>query len=86
MNQTATLAAPQPRVLADFLVNTRVRDAALVLTAALLTAACLTLPASGWSPQEIERFTTQLRAAAVDVRSEPGKLTLSHRQPSARSK
>ena len=46
----------------------------------------LTLPANGWSPQEIERFTTQLRAASVDVRSDTGKLTLSHRQPSARSK
>ena len=46
----------------------------------------LTLPANGWTPQEIERFTTQLRAAAVEVRSEPGKLTLSHRQTSARSK
>src|SRR5919107_1159263 len=35
MNQTATLAAPQPRVLADVLSNTRVRDAALVTGAAL---------------------------------------------------
>jgi general secretion pathway protein L len=46
----------------------------------------LTLPAAGWSPQEIERFTTQLRAANVDVQSGTGKLVLSHRQPSARSK
>ena len=46
----------------------------------------LTLPASGWSPQEIERFTTQLRAAGVDVQSGTGKLVLSHRQTSARSK
>src|SRR5471032_190394 len=46
----------------------------------------LTLPADGWSPQEIERFTTQLRAANVDVQSGTGKLLLSHRQPSARSK
>jgi general secretion pathway protein L len=49
----------------------------------------LTLPANGWSPQEIERFTTQLRAAGVDVQSGTGKLVLSHRQPSmgaARSK
>ena len=45
----------------------------------------LTLPANGWSPQEIERFTTQLRAANVDVQSDTGKLVLSHRQPSARS-
>ncbi len=43
----------------------------------------LTLPANGWSPQEIERFTTQLRAASVDVQSGTGKLVLSHRQPSA---
>jgi hypothetical protein len=41
------------------------------------------LPATGWTPQEIERFTTQLRAASVDVRSDTGKLQLSHRQPSA---
>ena len=46
----------------------------------------LTLPANGWTPQEIERFTTQLRAANVDVQSGTGKLVLSHRQPSARSK
>ena len=44
----------------------------------------LTLPADGWTPQEIERFTTQLRAANVDVQSASGKLVLSHRQPSAR--
>jgi general secretion pathway protein L len=43
----------------------------------------LTLPATGWSPQEIERFTTQLRAANVDVQSGTGKLLLSHRRPSA---
>ena len=46
----------------------------------------LTLPATGWTPQEIERFTTQLRAAGVDVRSDTGKLTLNHHQASARSK
>ena len=46
----------------------------------------LTLPATGWTPQEIERFTTQLRAANVDVQSGTGKLVLSHRQPSARSR
>jgi len=45
----------------------------------------LTLPADGWSPQEIERFTTQLRAASVDVQAGNGKVVLSHRQPSARS-
>ena len=46
----------------------------------------LTLPADGWTPQEIERFTTQLRAANVDVQSSTGKLQLSHRLPSARSR
>jgi len=46
----------------------------------------LTLPATGWTPQEIERFTTQLRAANVEVRADSGKLQLSHRLPSARSK
>lgn len=46
----------------------------------------LTLPANGWTPPEIERFTTQLRAAEVDVRADTGKLVLTHRQPSARSK
>jgi general secretion pathway protein L len=40
----------------------------------------LTLPAIGWTPQEIERFTTQLRAANVDVQSGPAKLQLSHRR------
>jgi len=45
----------------------------------------LTLPASGWSPPEIERFTTQLRAAGVDVQPANGKLQLSHRRPSAPS-
>ena len=43
----------------------------------------LTLPAAGWTPQEIERFATQLRAAGVDVQSNAGQLVLSHRQPSA---
>lgn len=46
----------------------------------------LTLPAVGWTPQEIERFTTQLRAADVDVQSGTGRLVLSHRPPSARSR
>ena len=45
----------------------------------------LTLPATGWSPQEIERFTTQLRAANVDVKSGTGQFVLSHRMPSAAS-
>ena len=43
----------------------------------------LTLPGAGWTPQEIERFTIQLRAAGVDVQSASGQLILSHRQPSA---
>jgi len=46
----------------------------------------LTLPATGWTPQEIERFTTQLRAANVDVRSDGGKVVLSRRSATARSK
>jgi len=45
----------------------------------------LSLPANGWTPQEIERFTTQLRAANVDVRSANGQLVLTHRQASAGS-
>jgi general secretion pathway protein L len=45
----------------------------------------LSLPAKGWTPQEIERFTTQLRAASVDVRSANEQLVLSHRQASAGS-
>jgi general secretion pathway protein L len=45
----------------------------------------LTLPAAGWLPQDIERFTTQLRAANVDVKSGTGQLVLSHRQSSAPS-
>jgi general secretion pathway protein L len=43
----------------------------------------LSLPSAGWTPQEIERFTTQLRAANVDVQSNNGLFVLSHRQPSA---
>ena len=71
MNQTATLAAPQPRVLADFLVNTRVRDAALVLTAALLTAACaqISIPIPG-SPVPVtgQTFAVLLTGAALGAR------------------
>src|ERR687889_103237 len=49
MNQTATLAAPQPRVLADVLTHTRVRDAALVIGAAPMTALCaqISIPIPG---------------------------------------
>ena len=43
----------------------------------------LTLPATGWTPQEIERFTTQLRAANVDVRASPGQFVLTRRQSTA---
>jgi general secretion pathway protein L len=45
----------------------------------------LTLPAAGWSPQEIERFTTQLRAANVDAKSGTGQFVLSHRLASTAS-
>src|ERR671911_621380 len=68
MNQTATLAAPQPRVLADLLSNTRVRDAALVLGAALLTAACaqISIPVPG-SPVPVtgQTFAVLLTGAAL---------------------
>src|SRR5215217_9027420 len=68
MNQTATLAAPQPRVLADVLSNTRVRDAALVLGAALLTAACaqISFPFPG-SPVPVtgQTFAVLLTGAAL---------------------
>jgi general secretion pathway protein L len=43
----------------------------------------LTLPASGWTPSEIERFASQLRAAGVDVRGEGGQLQLTHRASGA---
>lgn len=45
----------------------------------------LTLPASGWTPPEIERFTIQLRAAGFDVESGPGKLQISHRRATSLS-
>jgi general secretion pathway protein L len=44
----------------------------------------LTLPATGWTPQEIERFTTQLRAANVDAQATSnGQFVLTRRQSSA---
>ena len=68
MNQTATLAVPQPKVLADVLTHTRVRDAALVLGAALLTAACaqISIPIPG-SPVPVtgQTFAVLLTGAAL---------------------
>jgi biotin transport system substrate-specific component len=68
MNQTATLAAPQPKVLADVVSDTRVRDAALVLGAALLTAACaqISIPIPG-SPVPVtgQTFAVLLTGAAL---------------------
>ncbi len=37
----------------------------------------LSVSANGWTPQEIERFTTQLKAAGIGVEVTPGRLTLS---------
>ncbi len=68
MNQTATLPAVQPRVLADLFSHTRVRDAALVLGAALLTAACaqISFPFPG-SPVPVtgQTFAVLLTGAAL---------------------
>ena len=68
MNQTATLAAPQPKVLVDLFSNSRVRDAALVLGAALLTAACaqISIPIPG-SPVPVtgQTFAVLLTGAAL---------------------
>ena len=68
MNQTATLPAVQPRVLADLFSHTRVRDAALVLGAALLTAACaqIAIPFPG-SPVPVtgQTFAVLLTGAAL---------------------
>jgi len=38
----------------------------------------LTLPATGWSPQEMTSFTRQMRSLNVDVQSAAGKIQLSH--------
>ena len=68
MNQTATLPAPPPRVLADLLTRTRVRDAALVLGAALLTAACaqISIPLPGDPvPVTGQTFAVLLTGAAL---------------------
>lgn len=68
MNQTATLPASQPRVLADLLAHSRTRDAALVLSAALLTAACaqISIPLPG-DPVPItgQTFAVLLTGAAL---------------------
>jgi biotin transport system substrate-specific component len=68
MTQTATLAAPQPRVLADVLFHSRVRDAALVIGAALLTALCaqISIPIPG-SPVPVtgQTFAVLLTGAAL---------------------
>jgi biotin transport system substrate-specific component len=68
MNQTATLAAPQPKVLADVFSHTRVRDAALVIGAALLTGACaqISIPIPG-SPVPVtgQTFAVLLTGAAL---------------------
>jgi len=68
MNQTATLPAGQPRVLADLFSHTRVRDAALVLGAALLTAACaqISIPLPGDPvPVTGQTFAVLLTGAAL---------------------
>ena len=68
MNQTATLPAPQPRVLADLLAHSRTRDAALVLGAALLTAACaqISIPLPGDPvPVTGQTFAVLLTGAAL---------------------
>jgi biotin transport system substrate-specific component len=68
MSHAATLVAPQPRVLADLLSRTRVRDAALVAGAALLTALCaqLSFPFPG-SPVPVtgQTFAVLLTGAAL---------------------
>jgi general secretion pathway protein L len=38
----------------------------------------LTLPATGWSPQEITSFTRQMRSLNVEVQTASGKIQLSH--------
>jgi biotin transport system substrate-specific component len=66
MSHAATVA--QPRVLADVFTRTRVRDAALVLAAALLTALCaqISIPIPG-SPVPItgQTFAVLLTGAAL---------------------
>jgi biotin transport system substrate-specific component len=70
---------PQPRVLADVISRSRVRDAALVLGAALLTAACaqISIPIPG-DPVPItgQTFAVLLTGAALGAnRGALGQLT-----------
>jgi biotin transport system substrate-specific component len=68
MNQTATFPVAQPRVLADLFSHTRVRDAVLVLGAALLTAACaqISIPLPGDPvPVTGQTFAVLLTGAAL---------------------
>jgi biotin transport system substrate-specific component len=68
MNHAIAAAAPQPRVLADLFSRTRTRDAALVVTAALLTALCaqISIPIPG-DPVPItgQTFAVLLTGAAL---------------------
>jgi len=68
MSHAIAAARPQPRVLADLFSRTRARDAALVLGAALLTAACaqISIPIPG-DPVPItgQTFAVLLTGAAL---------------------
>jgi len=68
MSHAIAAPAPQPRVLADLFSRTRARDAALVVGAALLTAACaqISIPIPG-DPVPItgQTFAVLLTGAAL---------------------
>ncbi len=68
MSHAIAVAAPQPRVLADLFSHSRARDAALVVSAALLTAACaqISIPIPG-DPVPItgQTFAVLLTGAAL---------------------